>query len=98
MNFSYYNQESLKSMRVNNHEPEGVSLQEPIQKLKKAKPINDNDWFVVVTQFKNPRYHFKKNEEVSLEGISFYKKAVCIGDLMHTEKGIRIKGYIMQYV
>lgn len=95
--FRYYDENALKGLKIKGITPQGCSLPEPAKSLKKFKAVNDNDYFAVSTLAKEPKIHVKKGEIVEINGFPFYKKAVCIGDMMHTEKGYRIKSFILQF-
>lgn len=95
--YRYYNEEALLTLKINGVNPPGCSLPEPAKALKKFDKVNDNDYFAVSTLFKTPKVSYKKGEVVKLEGFPLRREAVCIGHLLHTEKGYRMKSYIFQF-
>lgn len=103
INFPYYSAEELEEIKIFGVQPEDMTIpySSSYVKDKRIKQFlrNDKDVFVISTQFKQPKYHFKVSQEVDIDSLYFPEtRAICLGHINRVQKGIRIISYFFQFI
>ncbi|CDK49202.1 hypothetical protein AADQ00_05930 [Escherichia coli] len=100
--FETYRVDELDSIFIKEHNPESMTIPYSFELVKetriKRNLQNDQNVFIVSTQKKKPRYHFKNNEIVEINGPFFEQNAVCIFQQEYIHKGFRMIGYFFQFI
>lgn len=99
--FETYRLDELSGITIDGINPESMTVPYSHELVKDKRfninLINENQVFVISTQKKKSLYHFKKGQNVLMNGPFFETKAVCIADVEFIHKGFRMKGYFFQW-
>lgn len=103
INFPYYSAEELNEIKLFGLKPEDMTVPYNCEHIqdKRIKQFlrNDNQVFVISTQFKQPKYHFKVSQEIDIDSLYFPEtRAICLGHIKRVNKGIRVISYFFQFI
>ncbi|MEP8886170.1 hypothetical protein ABKV35_13930 [Enterobacter kobei] len=102
MEFDYYAVDELKSVFINDKNPESMTVPYSAEDIKekrfKKNLINDNNVFILSTQKKKPVHSFKKGQTINIQGPFFENKAECFFTFEFIHKGYRMLGYAFQFI
>lgn len=100
--FETYRVDELNSIFINDINPESMTVPYSFDLIKdkrfKNKLRNENNVFVISTQKRNPRHHFKESKKVKLQGPFFETDAICLAQVEFMHKGYRMIGYFFQWL
>jgi len=102
-NFPYYSLDDLKQIKIAGIQPDDMTYPYDAKNVKEKRISqflrNSNDVFVVSTQFKKPKYHFKVSQEIDIENPWAYgERAICCGNIQSAIKGTRVISYFFQFL
>ena len=102
-NFPYYSLDELKDIKIGGHTPQDMTVPYSSQFIKdkriKRYLRDDQDIFVISTEFKNPKYKFSLSQEVDIDSLYFHEtRAICLGSVPSAIRGTRVISYFFQFV